>query len=70
MLRPANHGFLFIFEPIHLRGKLNKIGQKKQPKTVDAEQSKFQNLGEKPRWSRPGHVIERNLEAQAKKPKV
>ena len=34
-----------------------------QPQTVEAEDSKFQALGEKPKWSRPGHTIERNLEA-------
>jgi biotin synthase len=34
-----------------------------QPKTVEAENSQFQTLGEKPKWSRPGHTIARNLEA-------
>lgn len=38
-----------------------------QPKTVEAEDSQYQSLGEKPRWSRPGHKIERNLEASGKK---
>ncbi len=37
-----------------------------QPETVEEADSKFQALGEKPKWSRPGHTIERNLEAQAK----
>jgi biotin synthase len=37
-----------------------------QPKTVEAEDSQFQPLGEKPKWSRPGHTIERNLEASTK----
>jgi len=37
-----------------------------QPKTVEAEDSAFQSLGEKPKWSRPGHTIERNLEASTK----
>lgn len=41
--------------------------KKAQPETVDAEQSKFQALGEKPRWTRPGHKIERNLAAQQKR---
>jgi biotin synthase len=40
--------------------------KKEQPQSVSAEESKFQNLGEKPKWSRPGHKIERNLEAQQK----
>ena len=37
-----------------------------QPKTVEAEDSKFQSLGEKPKWSTPGHAIERNLEVSIK----
>ena len=40
--------------------------KKAQPETVEAEDSQFQNLGEKPKWSRPGHTIERNEEAKAK----
>lgn len=38
-----------------------------QPKTVEAEDSEFASLGEKPKWTRPGHKIERNLEASGKK---
>lgn len=41
--------------------------KKEQPETVDAENSQYQAMGEKPRWTRPGHVIERNLAAQQKK---
>jgi biotin synthase len=37
-----------------------------QPKTVEAEDSAFESLGEKPRWSRPEHKIERNIEASIK----
>ena len=37
-----------------------------QPKTVEAEDSKIASLGEKPKWSRPGHKIERNEAAKAK----
>lgn len=44
--------------------------KKEQPVSVSAEDSQFQPLGEKPKWSRPGHTIERNLEAQQKKAKV
>ena len=40
--------------------------KKSQPESVEATESKFQNLGEKPKWSRPEHKIERNLEAQKK----
>ena len=37
-----------------------------QPTTVEAEDSQYQSLGEKPKWSRPGHKIEKNLEASGK----
>lgn len=40
--------------------------KKSQPESVDAENSQFQSKGEKPKWSRPAHKIERNLEAQQK----
>ncbi len=35
-----------------------------QPKTVEAEDSNLESLGEKPRWTRPDHKIERNEEAK------
>ncbi len=38
-----------------------------QPTSVEAEDSRFLALGEKPKWSRPEHKIERNLEASLKK---
>ncbi|MEO0505566.1 MAG: biotin synthase BioB [Bacteroidota bacterium] len=31
-----------------------------QPETIEALDSKYGTMGEKPRWSRPGHKIERN----------
>jgi biotin synthase len=34
-----------------------------QPKTIEAADSQFNDLGEKPKWSRPKHTIERNIEA-------
>ena len=40
--------------------------KKSQPETVEAQDSKHLPLGEKPRWSRPGHVIERNEAAKVK----
>ena len=40
--------------------------KKAQPTTVEAEDSILKGKGEKPRWSRPEHKIERNLEAQKK----
>ena len=40
--------------------------KKMQPETVEAAESKFEALGEKPRWSRPAHQIERNESAKQK----
>ncbi len=37
-----------------------------QPKTVEAKDSQLQSLGEKPKWTRPSHSIERNEEARVK----
>ncbi|MGB3606647.1 biotin synthase BioB [Psychroserpens sp.] len=38
--------------------------KKMQPVTVEAKDSQFQALGEKPKWTRPEHKIERNEEAK------
>ena len=38
-----------------------------QPQTVEAADSQLVPLGEKPKWTRPSHVIERNIEAAGKK---
>ena len=35
-----------------------------QPETVEASESQLQPLGEKPKWTRPGHKIERNENAK------
>ena len=40
--------------------------KKAQPETVEAADSQFESLGEKPRWTRPGHTIDRNEEAKSK----
>jgi biotin synthase len=40
--------------------------KKAKPETVEAAHSKYQSLGEKPKWTRPGHTIERNEEAKMK----
>ncbi len=40
--------------------------KKAQPETVEAGNSVLAGQGEKPKWTRPGHQIERNLEAQKK----
>jgi biotin synthase len=38
--------------------------KKMQPTTVEASESVFEALGEKPKWSRPGHSIDRNESAK------
>ena len=40
--------------------------KKTQPQTVEATNSEFESLGEKPKWSRPEHKIERNEAAKQK----
>lgn len=40
--------------------------KKAKPETVEAKASQYQSIGEKPRWSRPGHTIERNEDARKK----
>jgi len=39
--------------------------KKVQPPTVEAQDSQFEAMGEKPKWTRPGHKIERNEAAKA-----
>ena len=60
-----------VNEDMKMFEKLGLIPQKpftkvSQPKTVEAADSEFTTLGEKPKWTRPGHKIERNLEASGK----
>ena len=40
--------------------------KKVQPQTVEVADSQFESMGEKPKWSRPDHKIERNEEAKQK----
>lgn len=40
--------------------------KKAQPETVEASESLLEGIGEKPRWTRPEHSIERNEEAKKK----
>ena len=39
--------------------------KKVQPQTVEAKDSEFNDLGEKPKWTRPDHKIERNEQKKA-----
>jgi biotin synthase len=54
-----------MFELLGLE-PMKPFANKDQPASVEAQYSKYQAQGEKPKWSRPGHVIERNIEAKAK----
>lgn len=61
-----------INQDMALFGKLGLNPQKPfikimQPTTVEAGDSQFFPLGEKPKWTRPVHKIERNEKARAKK---
>jgi biotin synthase len=40
--------------------------KKAQPETVEADESEYTALDEKPKWTRPGHTIDRNEEARQK----
>ena len=40
--------------------------KKVQPETIAAEDSKYQSLEEKPKWTRPSHKIDRNEAAKQK----
>ncbi|MBU2526621.1 MAG: biotin synthase BioB [Bacteroidetes bacterium] len=42
------------------------FAKKAQPQTVEAQDSSFLPLGEKPKWTRPGHSIEKNKLASKK----
>ncbi|MDT8414972.1 MAG: biotin synthase BioB [Flavobacteriaceae bacterium] len=42
------------------------FAKKAQPQTVEAQDSSLQPLGEKPKWTRPGHSIEKNKLASKK----
>ncbi|MFD2908784.1 biotin synthase BioB [Flavobacterium ardleyense] len=55
-----------MFEMLGLRPQKPFI-KKMQPETIEAEDSVYQPLGEKPKWTRPGHKIEKNIEASASK---
>jgi len=52
-----------MFETLGLNPQKPFI-KKMQPETIEAADSKFEALGEKPKWSRPDHKIERNETAK------
>ncbi len=54
-----------LFELLGLNAQKPFI-KKMQPQTIESEDSQFKASGEKPKWSRPGHTIERNELAKQK----
>ncbi|MGS2762409.1 biotin synthase BioB [Sinomicrobium sp. M5D2P9] len=62
---PDVHEDMQMFRALGLNPQ-KPFTQKDQPQTVEAENSLFHPLGEKPKWSRPGHMIPRNEIAKQK----
>ena len=56
---------MLMFEKLGLNPQ-KPFTKKVQPKTVEASDSEYQALGEKPKWTRPDHSIERNELAKEK----
>ncbi|MEO6346422.1 MAG: biotin synthase BioB [Aquaticitalea sp.] len=56
---------LKMFEMLGLNPQ-KPFTKKTQPQTVEATESRYQALGEKPKWTRPEHKIERNELAKEK----
>ena len=54
-----------LFEKLGVK-TMKPFTKKVQPRTVEAEDSQYEALGEKPKWTRPGHTIERNEAAKEK----
>src|SRR5690606_7745565 len=65
---PDVHEDMQMFRALGLNPQKPFI-KKMKPQTVEASDSQYQALGEKPKWSRPEHKIERN-EAAKEKAKV
>ncbi len=61
-----------INEDMQLFNDLGLIPQKpfekhSQRKSIDSEETNYHDLGEKPRWTRPNHIIQRNINKQINK---
>ncbi len=62
---PDVHEDMRMFELLGLNPQKPFI-KKMQPPTVEAKDSQFKSLGERPKWSRPEHKIDRNEKAREK----
>jgi biotin synthase len=60
-----NNEDIKMFKALGLRNQ-EPFAKVAQRKSIEAQDSQFAALGEKPKWTRPGHTIERNLEASTK----
>ena len=60
---PDENEDMKMFEMLGLNPKKAFV-KSPQPETIEAEVSMLKPLGEKPKWSRPGHSIERNEKAK------
>ncbi|MDA8686802.1 biotin synthase BioB [Robiginitalea sp.] len=56
---PDVHEDMVMFKELGLIPQ-KPFAKKEQPQTVEAKDAQWAPLGEKPRWTRPGHQIERN----------
>lgn len=63
---PSKSEDMMLFDALGLATQKPFV-KKAQPETVEAENSQVPALGEKPRWTRPDHKIERNEKAKMKK---
>jgi len=54
-----------MFEVLGLNPQ-KPFAKSEQPKTIEAKDSNYESLGEKPKWTRPGHTIKRNEQAKQK----
>ncbi|WP_055436070.1 biotin synthase BioB [Lacinutrix algicola] len=65
---PEIEGDMELFKTLGLKPQ-KPFTKKEQPQTIEAKDSKFEAMGEKPKWTRPDHKIERNeLAKQNRKP--
>ncbi len=62
---PDVHEDMEMFRQLGLQPQKPFV-KKAQPATVDAGQSNLAALGEKPKWTRPGHTIDRNERARSR----
>ena len=66
---PDVHEDMKMFESLGLKTQKPFL-KHVHPQTVEAKDSTFKDLGEKPRWTRPKHKIERNETAKMNARKI